>query len=667
MSSTDPSERPPELLPLGELSRRLGISPSVMSNWKNRYSDEFPGRAGGTAGRPLYDMGPMLEWIRSNPKRAALIVDPDQESNQVVADPALAAALRADMLNVIPTRDSVDVIALACVVLAELRADGHREPVTSSEIEDALAKLSRSNEVLRAMLVRLRDAAKRPLADVINALCVRLGAEHDLGSVLDRIIDLDLDQRRMPEEHRSNDSDVLVAIVDAVTPTALSTAIDLACGFGTVLSRTAEKHQIGRAHVIDLDERATQLASVRLRFRGVPVVATAADALETTWNERHELVLVEPPRGARPSSEIFKSTGARYPWGPVSRGSADLAWVQTAALLTAPDGVAVVTTSGAALNEMGTAATRRALIADGTVRAIITVPTLHRRSGAVADLAIWLLGPGASTCRLTADEVLFGHADTVQEVDGLIAQFRAAWHGAALQPTEQGLVRVSRAAVLDGEAVLYPWRWVGRVMGPQPEGAHPLADAVAAAGAGCSALAAEERISLPPAPIGVHTVRALLKRGDLEWAMPTPRAELLASASSFTERSPSTTLGLVSLKAGDIVLEVVDDRITGAVQLADAMPGDYLAKSSSRAILRLTQRGRARWLAKYLLLSLTAPRTAHMLGARDARGVRTLEVADLEVAERTLEDQRLLLERMDRLQQHAHVALDELAAVHDLV
>lgn len=692
---------PDDGLGLSQIARRLGIGASVISNWKSRYADEFPGQIDGSKGRPLYSYSEVRRWIERVPSRADLVRRQDNDGGGDEEIMTTINRLREGLRSDVEARDLPDVVALASVLVQNHRKSGQKTigPFTPDSMAQALASVGASTPSLEAFIIRVSGLISGDRNAVLITACSIIEPVDDLATLLDQVLAPGAAGRRTDGDRRSTIESALTSIAKTIAPERMSSAADIASGLGTVLSNLAQTHSIGQFVAYDIDDAAVQLATIRLLLRGIPARGVIGDSLIDSWPEKFDFVIAEPNIGSRPTEAALKVGPQRYPWGPIGRANSDVAWVQSAALSVAPGGVAVVVTSASSLADDATREARLALIADGTLRAIVTVPTIHHRSGGPSNLAIWVLGRDAATCTVPAGQVLFVHAeDEVQLVDAL-SEFDTLWRQNNGQHTtghgNSGLV--SRSTLTLARGRLYPWRWVG---GFRDSTAVQLRDARLQLERGVRHLADLELAPdvLHPRPAVLLTARDLL-RGDLERPLPVPRDQLFAELEivesrsalalstgatdvagadhlrvvrrpgNFVPKSASSSdqfLGTIKLLAGDIVLSVDHDRVTGYVQLVDADLGEYVRKSSTVAVLRLTDRGRTTWLPEYLVACFTAPGSSRMLGAREASGERVLNELELEVAPRELEAQRYIVDELQRATRVADAASDLAGAAERL-
>ena len=361
-----------------DIARIAGVRPSAVSNWRRRH-DDFPRPVSGTDTSPRFDLMAVEAWLHAQGKMP-----------EIPAGERLWQAFESAR-SVLPTGDA---LVAAGLLLYYLHCNpGTPVPSDSAGVrrvlDEAEHALAFGNSVV-AGLIGLRrpfDPGARETtmlhavaqaasddepARVFEYLCSRAfdgGARTGLmvtpPELADLMLDLAGDSRRR--------------------------LLDPACGSGTILL-VAARRGYSRVEGQELDRSLALISALRLAFTGASFDVNAGDSLRADAYPRPsaDAVVCSPPFGDRNWGAEDLADDPRWEYGVPPRLEPELAWAQHALAHVSPGGSVVMLVPPAAAARPSGRRLRRALVADGALRAVISLPPRLAAHYALA-LQIWVL------------------------------------------------------------------------------------------------------------------------------------------------------------------------------------------------------------------------------------------------------------------------------------
>lgn len=435
------------LLSPSDIAELAGVARPVVSNWRKRHLD-FPLRAGGTESKPLFNKSEIDTWLRNR----------GYEPKSMQPGARLGVAL-----NVLRDRVTYRELTSFVMLLATVRK-------ASPQKFTALAAESDANRMrsLGSVITDLRQQARFSQLEDVPASIVPLGenaseivaaiAEIDVDDLADAIDDVleRLSKMRIKGGAYlgfvgSRTSDMLVSLVGQTE----GTVYDPACGIANVLVRVGQNNRKARLVGSDVWPEALDLAWQRAFLRDLSIELTQVDLLSVDPDPdfQADVIVAEPPFGMGwDSSKVIDDPRFRH--GLPSRSAADLAWVLHAVAHLSKQGRAYVLTAPGALARSGSESRiRKALLAAGNIRAIVTLPPKLLPQTTIGP-ALWVLGP-ESECT----EVLLIDATNEESPEHDIVNWLESHRDArVMQTIPHAFVAVSE--LLDHEAELVPQLWI---------------------------------------------------------------------------------------------------------------------------------------------------------------------------------------------------------------
>lgn len=483
----------------GEIARLAEVAPSAVANWTTRHPGfPEPENRSGTAYFPLPTV---LDWLKSRRIQANYLRG-DETAGTTYADrvranlhllglqgrtveapppPPSDPADQGDVDEVVPrlldryAPRAADRLPLPdyVLVLACLLAARH-QPRAWSGISDWRRDAFRPSA--EEMMQAIDRAARDLIADGVADPNPLLGGRELDGDLLSDLIDI---VDRLPSDSLREVFNLLLLGFakrvgrregEQLTPwsiTALAAALvvedsspdsvcDPYCRTGEFLSAVTEARteRGGPAPTVTASHpqgALVQLARLTLPLRGMRGrvrhgstdpwrPSGGAPQRGADWG-RFDAVLTNPPFNNRTANDPTLPETAAFPFGAPPAGDDNMAWVQYAAMLLAPEGRAVVVMPNAAASSAHprNLAIRENLVRSGVVEAVIALPgQLFFGTNIAVDL--WVLRSAHARQRLT--EVLFIDASsygrmvertrralTTEEVDEICGIYDG-WRGA---------------------------------------------------------------------------------------------------------------------------------------------------------------------------------------------------------------------------------------------
>ena len=364
---------PTSLVTAAQIARLAGVSRATVSIWRRRHRD-FPTPAGGTDGRPTFDLTSVRAWLAARGQ-----LPPDSPAGD------LRAALRHGPPD--PGRWWALLLAAARVGSMELAAaldlpDRHLATRAAKLINthaatlpamDRLTYHTQEAPLLRALLRCVRDEGAPATADLL-ATAAEVGTTaagtHPTPPPLTELM-----------------TDLLAQAGDFP-----ASVCDPACGTGGLLVAAARRGAVTLYGRDVLAGRAAQAAvRVALAAPQATIDVRVGDSLrEPVADQSAEAVLCTPPYGLRDWGHDEMAYDPRWSCGLPPKGEPELAWAQHCLALLADGGLAVLLLPPAVSERASGRRIRAELIRTGALRAVVALPpgaAVPRHVG----LHIWLL------------------------------------------------------------------------------------------------------------------------------------------------------------------------------------------------------------------------------------------------------------------------------------
>jgi hypothetical protein len=371
-----------------DIADLANVSRAAVSNWRRRHPD-FPTPDGGTKAKPLFSRTAVERWLIAN----------GHKIQQEAADLSVWALLNRFRDEISPRETRSLVLSVLC---ARKLADGTedvgrlREAASQGRVLDALIEIARRpgtdprwGVVVTADLESLIDRqAARPdsgppidrLASELFGLVQKIDVA-ELADVADHVLGrVASTEGRTAGEHGAVGSHMARLLARAATGnTIAATAYDPACGIGETLvqlwktrSPNSELHLVGT----DINREYALVCRQRCFLYGANATIECGDVLtrDPHLDLRADVVVTEPPFGLDMPTDFNLSDPRWAIAGPPPKGNSETAWIQHAIYHLAPSRRGFVVTSLGSLSGANSASIRRALVRQGCIEAVVTLP-----------------------------------------------------------------------------------------------------------------------------------------------------------------------------------------------------------------------------------------------------------------------------------------------------
>lgn len=390
-----------------DIAELAGVRLSTVSNWKNR-SDTFPKPVGKRDGVAVFDYGEIVAWMRANNKK--VVADKGQVLLWAVKDGIRTAVASddyaVDVAMLFGLRKAATIYDLENL-WKELATDPSEERlaeyVSQLRERDEAEPVPRLTNLVREAwkhMPRIAKIMKKTLSLVMEI------DEEDLPDLLDEAIGRNSRERGPVKSELAGFSDL--GLADTVVPFALELAnndshvdvYDPACGLELTGLDFARRHPDTSLFLSDINPTAAMLAEVRLLIPygdGIDARVRTVDSLSEDGypDVRADLVLLQPPYGFRSkNTNNVPTNDPRWTYAQTMGTSPELMFLQDAIHHLKPDGVILMTCFGResfAVNH-NEGKVRRQLVAEGRVKAMITLRSDRRQSPTSASSDMWVVG-----------------------------------------------------------------------------------------------------------------------------------------------------------------------------------------------------------------------------------------------------------------------------------
>lgn len=431
-----------------EIAQLAGVSTAAVSQWRKRHKDTFPDAIPGKGRAILFNRADVLTWLKNN--------------NRLIRQPGgIVDALRGYMEA---SRYGPTLLFFA----AYASIDSPEELPTP--LRDQIEGLF-STQDIRELYTDLADKyTAQEMLDAAEDTFARTaeGGEYSTPAILTQLI-----------------ADLVPATPQAV--------LDFACGTGGTLA--AIQHRFPQATFSGNDVNATSLALAQARAITGNWLATwiHQDILQpgTLPAGSFDLVCSNPPFGLGIDRALLEEQPDRWPYGVPGRTD-DTKWLQLAHHALVDGGIGIINVTHAALSARQTTSALPAMVADGSLLAVISLPeNLFANTAIPSALVVFAKNPDTSP-----ETVLFatiGAAEhrtparkvTAFDTGDLFAVYADHLAGKEITPSTTA-VQVPRLELVGADKPLLPTYWVTRA---HPPTVDQLREAIT-----------EARAAIPPLP-----------------------------------------------------------------------------------------------------------------------------------------------------------------------
>lgn len=370
---------PIDRMTVSDIAKLAGVKAATVSNWRRRYED-FPKPLPGLPGRPQFDGIAVREWLSARPPKRGRHDDAGSRYNIE----EISSRERAD--DLVRTWGYASLQCERGTPLAVLIAAIGDDDITFSPAADKSDSIRITVDSLDTTVI-----AAQPVADAIREFLRTALDGIDRSDLIEAVADEldDLDRwRRTPDAVAAEQN--LHNLIAELVPSDAQRVLDFACRTGGLLAATSRKHPKATVIGMESDRVKAYLARRRLSDGRHPTAVDHLDilAVDLPVGRTSDAVVSIPPFGRKLDRANDQRMGS-LPYGAV-RGVAAAAWPQLAAQALTPEGRAFLVLPHSLGVDDRVDHIRRALIRDGLLSAVVTLPqNAHPRSKGLLDL--WVL------------------------------------------------------------------------------------------------------------------------------------------------------------------------------------------------------------------------------------------------------------------------------------
>jgi SAM-dependent methyltransferase len=357
---------------VSDIADLAGVQRATVSNWRRRHED-FPKPLPDSPGRPQFDGASVRDWLaRRYPERLS-------GSGRTAADVVRSWRYTVDSVQYEFPSDPLAVLIAKIqgedIRFWETADERHPVGITVDSLDATLHASEANAEAIREFL--------RTELDGVDEIDLLKAITHELD---------DIGRWRRTQDAVAAEQNLHSLIAELVPDDARS-VLDFACGTGALLATTSRKHPKANIIGMEPDRVKACVAATRLGYQGQGGAVEDVDILrfEPLAGQTFDAIISIPPFGLKVDN-VRNERIRSLPYGAV-RGSADAAWPQLAAQALTPKGKAFVVLPHSLSVDKRADHIRRALIREGLLSAVVTLPhNAHPSSKVLLDL--WVLDRG---------------------------------------------------------------------------------------------------------------------------------------------------------------------------------------------------------------------------------------------------------------------------------
>lgn len=390
-----------------DIAELAGVRLSTVSNWKNR-SDTFPKPVGKRDGVAVFDYGEVIAWMRANNKK--IVADKGQVLLWAVKDGIRTAVASddyaVDVAMLFGLRKAATIYGLENL-WKELATDPSEEHLTEyvgqlQERDEAepVPRLPNLVREVRKHMPRIAKIIRETFSSVMEI------DEKDLPDLLDAAIGRNSRERGTVRSDLVDFSDF--GLADEAVSFALELAdndshvdvYDPACGLELTGLDFARKHPNLSLFLSDINPTAAMLAEIRFLLMYGDSINAQVRTVDSLVEDGHpgvraDLVLLQPPYRLHPrDTGNVPANDPRWTYSQAMGTSPELMFLQDAIHHLKPNGVILMTClerESFAVNH-NEGKVRRQLVAEGRVKAVVTLRSDQYRSPIRVISNLWVVG-----------------------------------------------------------------------------------------------------------------------------------------------------------------------------------------------------------------------------------------------------------------------------------
>lgn len=435
-----------------EIANLAGVSTAAVSQWRKRHSETFPQAIPGKGRAVLFDRTAVLNWLKENDR---------------------------------PIQNSWGM------------ADEIRGVVDATQYGTALAIFA-----ARASISAPNDLPS-PLREQMEKLFANPGVEEAYSKMADHHTPQDmLTAADVAFANSGKDGgwnstpEILNALIASLIPGSPQSVLDFACGTGGTLAAINQQFPETALSGNDINSESLAVAQARAIADNWSATWTAHDVIQpgALPNASFDLVCSTPPFGMAVDKDRLEEQPDRWTYGVPGRND-DTKWLQLALHALTDGGIAIINTANAPLITSRAGSALPAMVADGSILAVISLPeNLFANTAIPTALIVFTKNPNSVSDTVLFATVQAAHFDqstrkvTDLNTGDLLTIYADHLDGKKI-PSSDSAVQVPRLELVGSDKPLLPTYWVTKAHPPK---AKQFRDAVTTASAAIQPLKAVE-------------------------------------------------------------------------------------------------------------------------------------------------------------------------------
>ncbi|MGP5114163.1 N-6 DNA methylase [Corynebacterium casei] len=435
-----------------EIANLAGVSTAAVSQWRKRHSETFPQPIPGKGRAVLFDRAAVLNWLKDNDR-------PVKKS----------WGMTDDIRGVVdPSQYGLTLTTFA-----------------------ARATVNSPNNLPSPLREQMEKLLARP---GVEATYSKLADQHSPQDML-AAADLTFVESGWENGQYSTPKVLNDFIVDLV-PESPHAVLDFACGNGGTLEAIHKRFPETSLSGNDINSAAMAVAQARAIVNNWSATWTNHDAIQPNAvpDASFDLVCSAPPFGVAVNKDRLEEQPERWPYGVPGRND-DIKWLQLAHHALTDGGIGIINTYNGPLITSRAGSALPAMVADGSILAVISLPeNLFDNTAVPSALIVFTKNPTSVSETVLFATVQAANYDqltrkvTDLNTDDLFAVYADHLDGKKI-PTSDAAVQVPRLELVGSDKPLLPTYWVTKAHPPKAE---QFRDAVTTSGAAIKPLKAVE-------------------------------------------------------------------------------------------------------------------------------------------------------------------------------
>ena len=435
-----------------EIANLAGVSTAAVSQWRKRHSETFPQAIPGKGRAVLFDRTAVLNWLRENDR-------PIQKS----------WGLADEIRGVIDAAQYGTALAIFA----------------------ARASISAPNDLPSPLLEQMENLFANPGVEEAYSKMADRHTPQDMLTAADAAF-----ANSGKDGGWNSTPEILNTLIASLVPDSPQSVLDFACGTGGTLAAIHQQFPETALSGNDINSESLAVAQARAIADNWSATWTGHDVIQpgALPNSSFDLVCSTPPFGMAVDKDRLEEQPERWAYGVPGRND-DTKWLQLAHHALSNEGIGIIHTTHAPLHTRRAGSALPAMVTDGSLLAVISLPeNLLINTAIPSAIIVFTKNPtSVSNTVLFATIQSAPHDQSTRKVTkldtgDLLAVYADHIAGKKI-PDTLNAVQVPRLKLIGSDKPLLPTYWVAAAHPPK---VNELRDAITSAKAAIQPLTAVE-------------------------------------------------------------------------------------------------------------------------------------------------------------------------------